>query len=198
MMLGLAGNAQAGIAIGPGGIKRFGDPFYYYIVKVYLEPNTAFQVGDDFKLFELAGVRAGGSATISPNGNPGDPSGPWTPVLTNRPDGLLPNFSPPTTVHFADAEFRNAGSTIVNAGTSDIYLGQFEVLTAQSLPLLPKSYTVTLSWTADVHDLNGNPITDGGTVTLGQIVPEPASLALLGSGLMLPLGWYLRRRRRIA
>jgi hypothetical protein len=192
--LGTGGTARAsGISITGGGIKQFGDPFYYYIFELHMDPGYSFQLKDSITLHELAGVHTPGSTTSSPNGPP-DPSGPWTPVFTNQPDGLLPNYSPPTTVHFADVTFLNA-INVAGPYTSEKYLGEFRILTAQSLPLLPKDYTVTIDWTAMLHDPSGNLVDKSGTVTLGIITPEPTSILLLGAGVGLPLFWTLRRRR---
>ena len=82
-----------------------------------------------------------------------------------------------------------------NEGTSEKFLGQFEVLTAVSLPELPSSYFVDVDWTAKLHDLKGNPITESGVVVL-TIIPEPTSVILLGVGIGSPILWHMRRRRQ--
>lgn len=194
MALGDGHSAQAaGVRVSGGGMKQFGDPFYFYIYELYLEPGYSFQLGDSLTLHMMAGVHSPGSTTSSPNGPP-DPSGPWTPQFTNEPDGLLPNYLPPTPVRFADVTFYNLLNVIGPPGAEE-YLGEFRVLTADSLPLLPDDYSVTIDWTAIIHDPNGDRVTETGKVTLGILVPEPASMVLLGAGVVLPLAWTLRRRR---
>jgi hypothetical protein len=182
-----------GIAITGGGIKQFGEPFYFYIVEVYLDPGFQFETKDSFTLEELAGVHFPASTTGAPGGTP---SGPWATSFTNRPDGLLPNFSPPTTVPFADLTFSNAGNVVKNEGTSELYLGEFKVLTAVSLPALPGTYSVAYDWSAILHDNDGNQVTDSGVVVL-SIIPEPATVILLGIGVGAPLSWHAYRRRRV-
>ena len=184
--------ARAGITIVGGGIKPFGDPFYFYIVKVYLDPTFQFLNGDSFTLNTLAGVNSSGSTTGQPSGSP---SGPWTPIIRNRGTGPIPNFSPPTIVPLADVTWRNAGPDIFNPGGTGKSLGEFRVLTAISLPELPKSYTVEVGWTAQLHDANGDPFRDSGVVVLGMI-PEPTSAILLAGGLGLPVLLWRRSRLR--
>jgi hypothetical protein len=193
VILGSAEGARAaGITITGGGIKAQGDPFYFYIVEVYLDPGFTFAVGDSFTLLKLAGVEFPLSTTGAPGGVP---SGPWSTTITNQGTGPIPNFSPPTIVPLADVQFINAGFSITNAGTGELYLGEFRALTAVSLPTLPDNYTVDIAWTAS---LNGGTAQDQGIVTLGMIhpIPEPASVALLGSGIGLVTVGYARRRRK--
>jgi hypothetical protein len=187
--------AQAGIMVLGGGIKKFGDPFYFYKVEVSLDPGFQVELFDNFTLHELGGVHDPGSTTGSPGGVP---SGPWATTFTNEPDGPLPNYSPPTIVPFADLTFINAGFDVQNGGTSEKPLGEFVVLTAVSLPELPLSYFVDIAWTANIHDLNGNPVHDHGIVHLKIITPEPASAMLLVPGVGLPALLVARRPRRRA
>jgi len=197
-ILGSTGDARAaGVKITGGGIKAQGDPYYFYVVKTFLDPGFTMGVGDSFTLDLVAGVDNGtrfppGSTTGSPGGSP---SGPWAAVLTNEPFGNIPNYSPPTSVPFGDVRFINAGFDITNTGATELDLGTFLVLTAVSLPALPEDYTVTIGWTAI---LNHGTATDSGTVTLGIIhaIPEPSSLVLLGSGVGLAILGYTRRRRK--
>jgi hypothetical protein len=186
--------AQAGLMISGGGIKKFGDPFYFYIFEVSLDPGFQVELKDSFTLHELGGVHFPESTTGAPGGNP---SGPWSTSFTNQPSGPLPNYSPPTIVPFADLTFINAGFDVQNGGTGEVPLGEFKVLTAVSLPELPPSYSVDIAWTAKIHLLNGDPASDSGTVHLTIITPEPASVVMLGAGLGLPAAWlYARRRQR--
>jgi hypothetical protein len=194
VILGVGDTARAGIIIRGGGIKPQGDPYYFYIVDVSLDPGTTFAVNDSFTLKMLAGVEFPDSTTGAPGGSP---SGPWSTTITNEGSGPIPNYTPTTIVPFADVKFINSGFDITNGGTGQLDLGMFRVLTAISLPELPHSYTVDIGWTAS---LDHGTTTDSGIVTLGIIgrVPEPSSIVLLGSGMGLAMIGYSRRRRRAA
>jgi len=193
---GAGDSAQAaGIKVsGKPGIKPFGDPFYYYMVEVDLEPGYEFRVGDSFTLHALAGIKDPGSTSAAPGGSP---SGPWAVTYTNLPPAPIPNYAPPTLVPTADVNFINAINVVSNPGATDIFIGQFTVLTALSLPELPLDYYVDVAWTATLHLIGDGQVTETGTVRL-RLVPEPTSLALLGAGVALPMLWTYRRRRRAA
>src|SRR5262249_14277615 len=153
---------------------QLGDPFYFYIVEVSLDPGFQVELFDNFTLHEVGGIHDPGSTTGAPGGVP---SGPWATSFTNQPSGPLPNYSPPTIVPFADLTFINAGFDVVNAGPGEVFLGEFRVLTAVSLPELPPDYSVDIAWTANIHDLDGNPVNDQGIVHLTLIgIPEPTSV----------------------
>jgi hypothetical protein len=196
ILVGSAGTAQAaGININAGGIRKVGDPFYLYVVEVTLDPLFEFRSFDSFTLHNVAGLHFPGSLTGAPSG---DPTGPWATVFNNQPDGPIPNFSPPTIVPFADITWINAGPDVTNPGPGEKFMGEFSVLTAISLPFLPDDYSVTIDWTGKIHDPNGDPIDVSGQVTLGLIIPEPSSVALLAAGLGLPALCLVRRHRRKA
>ena len=82
LTLGFGDPAQAaGIRIGGGGIKQFGDPYYFYILKFYLNPGFEIEATDSVTLHMLAGVQDPDSTTGAPGGSP---SGPWATILTNE------------------------------------------------------------------------------------------------------------------
>ena len=154
----------SGVRVTGGGVKQLGEPYYLYIVEVYLDPNSQFEAGDSFTLHSLAGVQYPGSTTGSPGGTP---SGPWGTSFTNLPDGLLPNYSPPTTVPFADLTFINGSNVVKNEGTTEDYIGEFKVLTSVSLPAPPgvlfrgrglERITPRSGW--QPHHRNGNRCSD--------------------------------------
>lgn len=184
-----------GVKVSGGGIKPLGDPYYYYIVEINLDPGYQFEKGDSVTLESLAGIHYPDSPTITPN--PGDPVGPWATDITNLASGPLPNYSPTTIVPMANVEFISAAPTVTNSGSTEVYLGQFEILTAVLLPQLPADYTVNIDWTASLHNLAGQTVTDSGVVTL-TIIPEPSSIILLGVGVSVPIFWRFWRRRQVS
>ncbi len=193
-ILQAAGSANAaGVKVSGGGIKPLGDPYYYYIVEIGLDPGYQFEAGDNVTLDRVAGVQYPKSPTITPN--PGDPVGPWATNITNLASGNLPNYSPPTIVPMANVEFISAAPTVQNPGPNEVFLGQFEVLTGVLLPQLPADYTVNIDWTASLHNLEGQVVTDSGVVTL-SIIPEPSSILLLSMGVSLPVFWQVWKRRQ--
>ncbi len=194
-ILQAAGAANAaGVKVSGGGIKPLGDPYYYYIVEINLDPGFQFEAGDSVTLDSVAGIQYPNSPTITPN--PGDPVGPWATDITNLASGPLPNYSPTTIVPMANVEFISAAPTVANPGPGEDYLGQFEILTAVPLPQLPANYTVDIDWTASLHNLEGQAVTDSGVVTL-SIVPEPSSIILLGFGVSVPVFWQVWKRRQV-
>ena len=58
VILGSPGGARAaGIKITGGGIKAQGDPYYFYIVRTFLDPTFTMGVGDSFTLASAGGRR---------------------------------------------------------------------------------------------------------------------------------------------
>ncbi len=172
--------AQAGgLKITGGGIKTLGDPFYEYIVEVSLLPGFEFETGDSFTLYKLPGVNQSSfyNAPIA-----GNPVGPWAGSPNNSGD-----------IEFALATPFNS-PPFANPGPGNKFTGQFTVLTAMSLPTLPPHYSLTVDWTAKIHDINGNPVNESGSFVL-TVIPEPTSIILLGLGCGLPIAYHLRRKR---
>jgi len=199
-VLGIAVEAEktaqaTGVKITGGGLKEFGEPYYFYELDFFLLPQYEFLPGDSVTLEMLAGV----NDTSSYHAPGGSPSGPWAATITDEGTGNIPNYSPPYSVPFADITYFNAFNTVQNTnptGGPQEYLGLFEVLTAVNMPVLPPSYFIDIDWTATLHTLGGAVETDTGVVVLNIITPEPASVILLGAGISLPIILLERQRRR--
>ncbi len=193
MTLEAGRSAQAGgLKVTGGGLKQFGEPYYFYEFEFYLQPGYQFLVGDSVTLEMLAGV----NYTSSYHAPGGSPSGPWATTLSDEGTGPIPNYFPPYTVPFADVTFFNAFNVVQNTTGTQEFIGQFEALTAVNLPPLPLSYFVDIDWTATLHTLGGTIEHDSGSVILTIIIPEPASVILLSAGICLPIILQLRNRRQ--
>jgi hypothetical protein len=200
------GPVRAGsLVVGGGGIVKVGDPFYQYVIEVYLEPGYQIYGGsigtaDNFTIHQMPAVSDGSNGYTPPSltSQPGgSPSGPWTPQITFDSHGPFPGSNPPFDVPISDVTWYNSGPNIA-AGTSEVYLGEFRVQTWQPIPFIIAPFSLTFHWSANVHDANGNPVSDpGGDFTLTLLpIPEPASTTMLACGLGLPAVLWLRRRKR--
>ncbi len=172
---------SVGIVIKSGGTAPVGDPLYNYYFNVDLAAGYTLQTGGYFTVYDIPGV-APGALTAQPNLYWGasiqelgvTPTG--TPTITDSP-----------TIENVTWQYNGAGIT---AGSSAVDLGTFIVQTVN----LSSQPTPTLLY---VGSLGNNTYTDQGTVIVNAIVPEPASIILLGSAaFMAPVFLVVRSRRR--
>lgn len=193
----LAGGSEsqaAGIIVKIGQQQGGGDPPYDYVMQVYLDPGYSIITGNFFTVESLLGVTP---ANFPNNGdlasNTSEPDSP--PSVLWAPSISLTQSSPPYASDVTWTFYTLNGTTIVNAGTGEISLGQFVVETTQNFtsPPYTNGSTVDYSWT--VTD-NSTGMPSSGTGIAAFLVPEPSSALLLVWGVAILPVFVLHQRHR--
>jgi PEP-CTERM motif len=199
-----AGTGIAQIKVN-GGYNPVGpDPFYNYIFDVYLEPGSSLQPPsgnslsqeDHFTIDGLPGIDPTSSYHFTP-APPYDNSfdfGWSNPTVT--PFTIL-NPPPNTPSYGGDATWAYLGRDAIAATTSEIFLGEFSILTTYLYPAgvvpLPNGATIDYSFEVSGQTQSGN-----GTFIIHNLaVPEPSSVIMfLAGAVAVPLFLRHERRRR--
>jgi hypothetical protein len=200
--------SQAGkISVTGGYMPQGGDPFYDYVIDVYLEPNATISpptlngmtpVSDSFTILGLPGVATTSSSSFTPSPPYSTPVGVYTwgyPTITPI---IISNPPPNTPSYGADVQWAYSGlAPITNNTASQILLGEFTILTTfdyqmNVLPLPPDS---PVAYTSSIGGVVAPPST---FLIANLTVPEPSSVVmLLGGSSVLPFFWLQARRRLI-
>jgi hypothetical protein len=183
----------AGLTVKIGQVSGGGDPPYDYVIQVYLDPGYSVITNNFFTVESLLGVTPANfpnSGDLASNTSEPDdpPSVLWAPSIS------LTQSTSPYASDVTWAFYSLNGTTIVNPGPGELYLGQFVAETTQSFtnPPYANGATIDYSWTV-TNNSTGMPSSGNGIATF---VPEPSSaLLLLGGVGILPV-FVLRRRRR--
>ncbi len=176
----------SGIVVKIGQMPGGGDPQYDYIMQVYLDPGYGVDYDNSFTVDNLKGVTPS-SLTSEPVNIPDGVS--WSPTIDETQS---------TYPYASDVTWYFTGSTpYTNSGSSQIYLGQFEVETTVNFSTPPYIPGTLIDYTWSIVDLNGNPSTGSGQTPIVNLgVPEPTSALLLLCGVSIVPCLMLRQRYR--
>jgi hypothetical protein len=163
---------------GKSGQVNGSDPFFYYDFQITLQPTFQWELGDYFLVDSIAG--------ITPSNPPGPGNNPSLPTPGSGSIQPSPNFSSPTITvldftppYASSVDWVNNGSTIVGASPGGTYVGDFIIFTSLSVP----NSVLSVDFTAQMHDKNGNPVIQTGIVVFNA-VPEPSSVILFVVGVI--------------
>ena len=210
VMLAMSTDATAAgvIVKGTGGPVPGSDPFAFYDFEVSISAGYQLNGGDYFK-FTMSDGNNGLLGITPPNPpGPGNITTLPTPGSGSFVVGPYQNSFPSATITLAatspfasDVEWQYVGVSPIVGGPNGTLIGDFDVFTSVSIPVLP----MTVTYVAQSHNTaTGDPYVQGPggdappvTISL-QSVPEPSSAILLalGSCAAFPLLWIRERRRQ--
>jgi hypothetical protein len=183
-LAGLPRVADAGIIITQVQVRPVGDPVFRYTMDVFLEAGTVIVATDFFTVYDIPFMQAG--SNIQPTQ--------WAAsfnLLGVTPGGVSVTDDP-TLLNVTWTRF-GGGTISVPPNQSRRFLGQFSIETTDDATF--KSIPKFLEFASQTTDPNtGAKVGSSGRVRV-DVVPEPASLALVGSGSLLAAMVWRRRRR---
>jgi hypothetical protein len=188
---GEARAGKAGITINPGGIKPgTGEPPWFYFFDVYLDPGFEVKAsGSPLNFFEVGSSSPTGSPTTPLVGVGTDSPPPTQPTAVQ----WVPTLGTETVTWTLHGK-----RSVTNAGTSEMFLGQFLVETDKSFPKPPVAPGTIIDYNFRVIDLaTKTSITGSNSFTLVSI-PEPSSVVMLAAGAAVMAVVVIRGRRRAA
>ena len=188
LVIGGLGRAEAGIVISDPTIMPVGNALAAYDLQISLAPNTSLDKNDFVTLLDVQDFDAKASYAFMVGGV--DYSKAFTIVATpgtlNGASNIqfIFNLGPP--VMFGNSNLKDPlpiGNLILE--TSMPFAG-----------VANSSLVVPIKYDSQAHQYDSNTIVSSPGVTVRPtVVPEPASLALVGAG-MVPAWLLIRRRRR--
>ena len=186
LLVACSGHAGAGIVITAATIVPSGNALAAYDFHVSLAPNTGLAKNDFLTFLNVPDVDAKAGYAFLVGGV--DDSKVFTVVTTPGASAgtsnlqFIFNQGPPMT--FGNASF-----------VAPLPIGDLIVGTSMAFARVAgSSLLAPIKYDSQAHQYNSNTIVSSPGITTPSVVPEPASLALVGMG--LGLGWLAARPRR--
>jgi hypothetical protein len=185
---GEARAGKAGITINPGGTRPgTGDPPWEFVMEVYLDPGFEVKAsGSPSNFFEV-----GSSSPIGP---------PTTPLVGVGADS---HTFQPTTVQWLPTPATETVTwtlhgkrSVANTGTSELFLGQFIVVTDRSFSNPPVAPGTLIDYNFRLVDLATKTTITGSNSFILVSIPEPSSVVMLALGAAGAMSAIVVRRRR--